>query len=312
MPRIDQTNKTVSCDTDLENQLGLLLGSEVYSQAMDNQISGKSSAAELLSACQREDGSCTIVQFSLSEDADEKTYDEIIGVRDVFGDNIDCEYSPEQWIARSVWQHERIVEVRNTVVEWECQRLYGKDCSDVDLSDSSLLEAWWDSNSEAPSEMASARRHIEADTLWWKELGRFDVESAHTETLLTCWGDPTDASGIDSETGGDCEDANSGASRDAAEGPDDLIGIYLGMPADCSTCLDGIDNNCDGNTDCADPACARCFIGQGMGCSRGEDAPCTQGGCSIAAPAGGAFLDRIFSAAFIALFAVLYRRRERR
>ena len=204
-----------------------------------------------------------------------------------------------------MWQHDRIVEARNTVVEWECLRLYGTECSEVELTDTELADDW-------DVEMSSARRHLEADSLWWKELGRFEPSSAHTETLLTCWGDPSDSAGIDEETGGDCADGDATANRDNAEGPDDLIGLYLGSPADCSTCLDGIDNNCDGNTDCADPACARCFIGQGIGCSRGDDAPCTQAGCSFAAPEGGAFLDRLFSAAFIALFAVLYRRRERR
>ncbi|MDG1482642.1 MAG: putative metal-binding motif-containing protein, partial [Myxococcota bacterium] len=295
------TESVIACDEELEAQLRLLLGSGTLAAAMDDN----SPSDLLLQACLRDDGDCTVVQFSLSEDVDEKTYDEIIGVSDVFGENLACEESPEQWIARSVWQHDRIVEARNTVVEHECLRLYGAECSDVELMNSQLINDW-------DTEMVSARRHLEADSLWWKELGRFEPSSLHTETMLTCWGDPSDAAGIGEETGGDCADDNASVSRDNAEGPGDLIGLYLGSAADCSTCLDGIDNNCDGNVDCADSACARCFIGQGVGCSRGDDAPCAQAGCSFAAPAGGAFLDRLFSAAFIALFAVLYRRRERR
>ena len=65
-----------------------------------------------------------------------------------------------------------------------------------------------------------------------------------------------------------------------AEGPDDLVGLYWGSPGDCDTCLDGIDNNCNGVMDCAEPACARCFVGQGSGCGGGTDVPCAQGGCA--------------------------------
>ena len=50
------------------------------------------------------------------------------------------------------------------------------------------------------------------------------------------------------ESGGDCDDTSGSSHRDNAEGPGDLIGLYLdGTLADCSTCLDGLDNNCDGS-----------------------------------------------------------------
>jgi len=319
LPRT-QNGSVIACDRQLEEQLVLLLSGEdedlelgrtrladALEKNQGTAAGRKRISTELLQACsERDDGACTVVHLTLDGDVDEETYDNYVDIPGAFSDG--CRDLPEQWIARSLWQHDRILEARQTVVEWECQRMFGTDCSQVD--DSTQLVSTWSNG------MESAERWLSAVDTWWKELDRFEAETAHNDTFLTCWGDPREPTDTLSDfTGGDCDDTNatgSSANRDNAEGPDDLIGLYLGAPADCSTCLDGIDNNCDGNVDCADPACARCFVGQGVGCSRGEDAPCAQAGCAIATPKGGAFLDRFFAAAVLALFAVLYRRRERR
>ena len=100
------------------------------------------------------------------------------------------------------------------------------------------------------------------------------------------------------------------AHRDNPEGPGDLVGLFLdGTMADCSTCLDGIDNNCDGNIDCADPACAQCFVGQGVGCGGGADSPCMQSGCSTQYGKGNERLYQSFILITLALGIALYRRR---
>ena len=319
LPRTNSAGEVIECDSELEEQLTLLLGGE------DNDTSlgasrleaalGSGNAREdarrttseiLLEACQREDGFCSVVRLTLDDDVDETTYDDFVSQVGAFTG--ECEDLPEQWIARAMWQHDRILEARQTVIEWDCLRLYGEYCEELDSSSSLLVDSWDEG-------MQSADRWLDAVDTWWRELDRFDVATAHTETYLTCWGDPrVETDSISQETGGDCDDSTetgADANRDNPEGPDDLLGLYLGSPADCSTCLDGVDNNCDGNIDCADPACARCFIGQGVGCSRGDD-PCAQAGCANGSPRGGAHLDRVFAAALVALFAVLYRRRERR
>jgi len=80
----------------------------------------------------------------------------------------------------------------------------------------------------------------------------------------------------------ECNNEVEGANRGETEGPGDLLGVYFQREMDCRTCLDGVDNNCNGLTDCAEPACAECFIGVGVGCGGGSESPCAQGGCSTA------------------------------
>ena len=199
-----------------------------------------------------------------------------------------------------MWQQDRIVEARKTVIEWECRRMYGRSCAEV--TDGIELQADW------MVSMQSAERWIASDRIWWKEIGRFNPLPIVDGTMMSCWGDPTDsASETSVETGGDCDDVSSLAHRDNAEGPGDLISLYLdGTLADCSTCLDGVDNNCDGLTDCEDPACAQCFVGQGFGCQGGKS-PCAQGGCSASIDSG----DRLYrSLLLISIAIVAFRRRQ--
>ena len=170
-----------------------------------------------------------------------------------------CEARPEQWIARSMWQRSRILESRDTVVEWECRRMYGRVCSEI-TDGLELLDDWQDS-------MISSERWISLTEHGGRKLDD-SIRTPLSMAPSSCWGDPTDpTSDISNETGGDCNDESADAHRDNAEGPGDLIGLFLdGKFASCETCLDGIDNNCDGSIDCADPAmCAMlCRTGHWM------------------------------------------------
>ncbi len=148
-------------------------------------------------------------------------------------------------------------------------------------------------------------------------MGRF---SPTTVDVMTgwCWGDPVEDLDADEVVvGGDCADGNGAASRAQAEGPDDLLGIWyarLGDPGaiiDCDTCLDGIDNNCDGAIDCADPACAACFVGQGAGCGGGTEAPCAQSGCSAQWGDARRQVQQGVLLGMLGFLVVLARRRER-
>ena len=147
---------------------------------------------------------------------------------------------------------------------------------------------------------------------WWMEVGRYSPQSFTAGTLAYCWGDPSDYPVVLNDgVGGDCNDSSTIANRDLSEGPGDLLGWYYEDPASCDTCLDGIDNNCDGSTDCADPACAPCFVGQGAGCGGGVEAPCAEmGGCGTTrAPLTNA-RQRTLVGTLLALMIVAVRRRS--
>ncbi|MEL6347032.1 MAG: hypothetical protein AAFV53_28215 [Myxococcota bacterium] len=249
------------CDEPLMSGLTALLGAEAYKRLLVAEPAF--ARALLLEACEEDrPGRCAIVRLTLSRDADEETYDRYIGDRDVVSEA--CEDHPEEWFSRAVWQRSRILEARQTVVEWECRRMFGVPCNQVD-DRTELLEDW-------DRSMQSASIALDTDTTWWMEISRFNPEAINSGTLLECWGDPTDPTeAISDKTGGDCNNDESGAHRDNPEGPDDLIGLYIDAPASCDTCLDGIDNNCDGSIDCADPACALfCRAGGGLQHGRRE------------------------------------------
>lgn len=174
-----------------------------------------------------------------------------------------------------MWPADRIREARFTITEWECYQLYGKSCLDVRPTDTSTAIRDPD-----PIGFSFA---LESDERWWKEVGRYEPAEVVSGSLEECWGDPSQTGAVSrSDVGGDCADGNSGASRDKPEGPGDLVGAYLNEAVDCSACLDGIDNNCDGQADCADPSCAICFIGEGYGCAA-PDSPCKGAGCEATA-----------------------------
>lgn len=305
IPLIIPRFKAPDCDEDLQDQLTLLLGEDRMTRILDPG-SDDNPAELILDACNVEGAAgCALVKISLSESADENTYDTLDqSALEIPAFNDECRTKPEQWISRTVWQQERIVSSRDTVVEWECYRLFGRNCDEV--SSSTPMRSNWESS------MVSAERWVLSDRVWWKELGRFNPEPITYGTMMSCWGDPTDATAeLSVETGGDCNDEAKRSHRDWPEGPGDLVGLYQnGTLADCSTCLDGLDNNCDGAIDCADPSCARCFVGQGVGCGGGSESPCAQGGCSAPAPSGNQRMYSSIALFILSLCAVSYRRRK--
>ena len=190
-----------------------------------------------------------------------------------------CLAAPEQYHGRSVWPASRIVGARETVVQVECLRIHGARCEDLPVG-SVAREIG------APPGIDDL---LEGDAPWWQSIGRYQPDSTQG-ALLTCWGDPLSGRfEIGDEVGGDCADERSDANRDRPEGPTDLLGVYLGDPGDCGRCVDGVDNNCDGRTDCEDPSCEVCFIGESRGC-RGTRNPCNLGeeggGCQSSGQGG--------------------------
>ncbi len=153
----------------------------------------------------------------------------------------------------------------------------------------------------APLKVHPFHRQALENPAWWMELHRYHPEVMSEGLLSGCWGDSEDLNNrdlsevISDVTGGDCDDSNVGVHRGQSEGPDDLLGIFYDDPGSCSSCVDGLDNNCNGLTDCAEPACALCFAGHGFGCGDSSESPCTRGGCNVTttpaerrrAPGGG-------------------------
>lgn len=285
--------RVVECDMDLRRALDAALSTEAVNTALC--AADPAAAADvLLRACAG--GSCGLVSLTYTAEADESLgSDDDLTVEDPL-----CEERPEQHIARGLWSRERILAARVTAVELECRRLYGVACAAVG-DDTPLLPTW-----EAMTDTSAG---LATDPRWWRLAGRFAPVGITGGTVVECWGDlGTAAAREKSSSGGDCADGDRDAHRDLPEGPGDLLAYTLGdgEPVDCSTCLDGIDNNCDGRIDCADPACAACFVGQGMGCS--GPSPCPgSGGCAQGpSPADGRWFWGL--GAFAAL--ALWRRRS--
>lgn len=253
---------SVDCDEDLAVALQAIIPGAALDEAINSRI-----VSALLAPCVADPSSCGVVRITLDKDADEEVYDD-------YADNMseDCAAHPEQMVTRTVWSAERINEARQTVIEWECLRLYGKDCDDV--TEATPLR---DAYSAVPSDPGA---ELTTDVRWWKEMGRYTPIWAANGAYETCWGDPADSTTEVSVTvGGDCADGNDESNRYAPEGPDDLVAIYEGTVVDCAACMDGIDNNCDGEVDCDDPSCAVCFVGSGGGCAA-SGSPCEPSACS--------------------------------
>ncbi len=283
-----------ACDEPLWDALSALIGRATLEDAIC-----ESDGPALLDACERGGGSCGIVAVTLDPSVDTDLWTDDVPTADL---SRTCEDRPEELISRGVWPAERIVSAREATVAAECLRLYGVQCDQV--SPSTPLITDWDVMLDTSDALAKT-------TTWWKELDRFDLEPLTTGTVGWCWGDPTEGvNRVSERTGGDCADDASKAHRDAAEGPADLMGLLdPDGPADCDTCLDGIDNNCDGQVDCADPACAPCFVGQGVGCGGGDQAPCAGAGCWTGRGANTSE-HRGLVLLCIAFFAAMVRRRE--
>ena len=283
---ISGNREVYACDETLYNSLFELVGEDALHRSICEQ-----SATRLVAACNDGSGTCGLVNIELSSSADEEVWD---------GYFSDCEDNEPQLITRAMWPRERIVQAREAVVEQECYRMFGLPCDRI--TGDVPVRADWTSMVDVTDALRRAQ---------WKELDRYDAEAFTDGTVAWCWGDPTEGvEDINQETGGDCSDTDNLSHRDLAEGPGDLLGqLDPNGGADCTTCLDGLDNNCDGFIDCEDPACAACFVGQGSGCS--SDSPCAGGGCAVAS-ASDRKSRRAALVVALWLVAVLARRREGR
>jgi len=237
---------------------------------------------------------CSVIQLTLTEDADDDLYaDQVLSGLDP---DSDCDQHPEQRISRSVWSRERILEARRRVLSWDCFRMFGDDGVGCAIGDPTAFDPVDGLQVSVPTLSVDDVSELKGSATWWNEIGRFvDVNATSSiaevqpaGVLTGCWGEPTGAlteeGGIDgvisADVGGDCDDERASANRYVPEGPEDLLGIYRGLPADCSTCEDGVDNNCNGFKDCAEPACAPCFDGHiSVGGCNDED-PCVRSGCA--------------------------------
>ena len=334
----------VVTDQLLKQHLNALVGDESVDQAvreLEDRLAGRLEERDpLLDFCAcvngfesgerdcdewRDRGRCAVLKVSLSSTADEDI--------DLLVDENGCvaDY-PEQIVTRSVWNPVRIQEARQRVVEWECLQLYGKTCSEIAATGtpdainiggatedcSNLVDDDGDGLADCDDPECTTSECINTElgttpaTDWWLELGRHNVSVVTEGSLMGCWGDPTDGiDQIDATTGGDCDNADPLATRYNPEGPGDLYGRFWDLELDCSTCLDGVDNNCDGQTDCADPGCAACFVGQGFGVGGGSEASCAQLGCSSTGLSRSQTLGGL-AMAFLALGLVGAGRRRRR
>ncbi|MCB9670663.1 MAG: putative metal-binding motif-containing protein [Alphaproteobacteria bacterium] len=265
------------CDAPLGDALEPLLA-----QVGAPALADLESEVGLLPLCAPESGGfCTTLALVNDAGVDSDTWLELAVLEGTVAAG--CEARPEQYHSRSVWPSERIVASRELVVEAECYRMFGAACDDVD--DEAPV-----TGSAAPPDIDDL---IEREPLWWQSVGRYQPSTTRG-AVMTCWGDPIQGVGsIEDAVGGDCSDDRDAANRDMPEGPDDLLGIYLGDPGDCDRCTDGIDNNCDGRIDCEDPSCAICYVGEARGC-RGTRDPCNVdqegGGCQSSGQGGSAAL----------------------
>jgi PKD repeat protein len=304
------------CDAPLDAALTEKIGQDALLAAQEALVKGELADAvePLLALCieaQQDDraraaGRCGVVRLSLTDTADDALLDE--ETLEALG-QAECGQHPEQQTWRTVWSRERVLASRRLVQEWECYRSAGTfGCGDLKAP-----VGWVDADGPTPGGAFNHRVPDEllVDPEWWTELGRFSPAAVSTGILYGCW-DPVEVDAREGQTvGGDCSDSQDGANREQPEGPGDLMALYspeLAELASCDRCLDGIDNNCDGTLDCADPTCASCFVGQGRGCAD-ADSPCAQAGC--AATPRGPLLPTGAAVLGLSLFAAGLRRRRR-
>ncbi|MCB9765011.1 MAG: hypothetical protein H6739_34880 [Alphaproteobacteria bacterium] len=311
------TSTVAACDVTLATELLSLESALGLSGIVDAAMTA-GTPESLVDLCLASDAnlSCDIVRLTLTETSDTDTCDSTTRwttgfLPDCTGWTSDVCIEPAEEITRTVWTPARIFAARRTVARYDCERLYGTTC---DLVDTSTMPSQTLSTSVNDADEAVAA----TAWLWWKELARYSP--AKTSLVVGwCWGDPAyDLGDSKQVVGGDCSDGDATANRDTPEGPQDLLGIWyarqgtLTSAETCAACLDGIDNNCDGLIDCADPTCAACFVGQGAGCGGGSQSPCAQGGCAGTNPIGWKLQPHALWLALVGLLAAGLRRRSER
>ena len=116
------TRTVYACDERLYNSLEMLVGSDLLNESICLQ-----DATNLLAACQDDSGLCGLINVEISSTADEEMYDYLTWNND----EPNCEGNEAQQITRSIWSRERILQSRELVVEYECERLFGFPCDAV-------------------------------------------------------------------------------------------------------------------------------------------------------------------------------------
>ena len=234
---------------------------------------------------------CGVLRLTLSADADANLLDDFPA------------WDESATTLRTVWSRQRVLQSRRLVQEWECYRLLGTEgCTGGDI-DLTLATPGGRFQNTLSSDLIAAQP-------WPLLVGRFSPTPASSGILSGCWADNVEDTSLH-PTGGDCADSTQGVNREEVEGPQDLLVAWYDLTPECATCLDGIDNNCDGLTDCEDPSCGVCFAGTGYGCADSAS-PCGKSGCASAPPASGRreMKSAGLVAAFSLMVAMLRRRRQ--
>ena len=269
VPLIPPRETAAECDQQLTEQLAQLVDLDALYTGLEED-----DPTALLEACTDHGGTCAIVRLTLTPSIDDDT------ATDWLPEAIDrdfvsysCRQHADQQASRNVWSRERILAARTLVLEWECERQFGKSCAEA--AESPSLADGWDTMADATDALTSAA------WWWWIEIDRFNPVAISEGTIGECWGSSDEYDSDTQATGGDCDDSAAGVNRGVSEGPYDVLATLSGEEVDCSQCTDGLDNNCDGLLDCDDPTCSVCFVGVGTGC--GGEGTCSTGGCATGA-----------------------------
>lgn len=197
--------------------------------------------------------------------------------------------------ARLLWPADRVRSARDTVALWHC--ILSGQCLCVEQDGSigpvtrtcpQVTLASVRDRTRVSYPRSNDLISVDSVTSLSVDLGPFiDPEFVGVAGWLSgCWA-------TYNLVGGGCP----GGNRDTVEGPRDIYGRLTYAKAECDTCIDGLDNNCNGLADENDPGCYACFEGQGISCACNPDA--------TAIPAfGGSLLT------FIPLGIRLWRRRR--
>jgi hypothetical protein len=133
-----------ACDEPLFDALAALVGGAALQAAICDD-----DGAALLAACRGTTGECGQLRLTLDPNVDTDLWDELMPRVDV---DPACEARPEELISRGVWPAGRILSARDAVIAWECERMYGLPCADIQPSTS--LAPTWDRMPDASDALA--------------------------------------------------------------------------------------------------------------------------------------------------------------